>query len=300
MRVRVIVNPIAGHRGRRSTNGAARRDLAHAVVSAYAAVADVVLTAAPGHAVELARRAVADRIDRVVAWGGDGTINEVAGPLIGSDTILGVIPGGSGDGFARGLKIPADPETALARALAATAIRLDVGWMGERHFLNAAGVGFDAAVAEAFRRRPRRGLSGYLIAGFGSACTYRCVTYTLEFDGIQTTAPQFLVAFANGPQYGNGFVLAPGADPTDGWLDAVVVDKASTLRQLWRARRLLLAPDKPQPGLRRKKIKHARISCGGTLVAHVDGEPFLAPSPLVVRVQPAALAVAAGPMAAEG
>ena len=280
--------------------GRQRREFAQTFFTTRALAADVALTAAPGHAMELARRAVDEGLDRVIAWGGDGTINEAAGPLIRSETILGVVPGGSGDGFAGGLKIPADPERALAQAVSATVMKLDVGWMGDRHFLNAAGVGFDAAVAEAFRRRRSRGLAGYVAAGLGSALTYRCVPYSLELDGKETTAPQFLVAFANGPQYGNGFVIAPDADPTDGWLDAVIVDDASTVRQLWRARQLLVAPDKPQSGVRRIKVQRARISCGGTLVAHADGEPMLAPGPLSVRVEPAALAVAAGPMAAAG
>jgi hypothetical protein len=72
------------------------------------------------------------------------------------------------------------------------------------------------------------------------------------------------------------------------------------VRQLWRARRLLVAPDKPQSGVRRVKVQRARISCGGTLVAHADGEPLLVPGPLGVRVEPAALAVAAGPIPAAG
>ncbi len=266
--------------------------MARRVLADRARDVDVVLTTAPGHAVDLAREFVRNRVDRVIAWGGDGTINEVAGPLIATDTVLGIVPGGSGDGLAGGLGIPVDPAAALTAATADAVTRIDVGWLGDRHFVNAGGIGFDAVVATAFSRRRSRGLAGYLLAGFGSACTYRSVHYTLTCGDITASAPQFLLAFANGRQYGNGFVLAPSADPTDGWLDAVIVDDASTIRQLWRARRLLLAPEKPQRGVRRQKIRHATISCGGTLVAHVDGEPYVAASPLVVRVQPRALGVA--------
>ena len=235
---------------------------------------------------------MSDDVDRVIVWGGDGTVNEVAGPLIGTQTVLGIVPGGSGDGLAGGLKVPSDPHEAFALAASDTTLRLDIGWLGNRHFVNAAGIGFDAMVAYAFSQRRRRGFAGYVAAGFGSVASYRCATYTLNLDGATTTAPRFMVAFGNGREYGNGFVLAPDADPTDGYLDAVVVAEGSIVRQLWRARRLILAPGVAEPGIVRVRVRRAEISGPTDLMAHVDGEPFIAKSPVSIRVEPSALTVA--------
>src|SRR6185436_3483978 len=121
---------------------------------------EVLLTRARGHGAEIAA-GLAGRVERVVAWGGDGTINEIAGPLIQSSSALGIVPAGSGDGLARGLGLRRDTETALRTALSAPAMAIDVGFLGGRHFLNIAGVGFDADVARTFNQRAKRGGLGY-------------------------------------------------------------------------------------------------------------------------------------------
>jgi YegS/Rv2252/BmrU family lipid kinase len=295
VRVAVIINPASGRRGRRADAGAARQAIARRVLDARSIDATIAVTQSPGHARELARQFVEDGFDRVVAWGGDGTINEVAGPVLGTQAALGIVPAGSGNGFARGLRLPSRPEHALAAAIEGGVVRLDVGWFGARHFLNAAGVGFDATVAHAFSRRERRGLAGYLTAGFGSVASYRAATYTLELDGARSTGPRFMVAFGNGREYGNGFVIAPDADPADGYLDAVIVADGSIVRQLWRARRLLIRPASPEPGIERVRIRRGRISGPDQLMAHVDGEPVVTPGPVDVRVAPGALALVMPP-----
>ena len=102
--------------------------------------------------------------------------------------------------------------------------------------------------------------------------------------------PRFLVAFANGRQYGNGLVLAPAADPRDGLLDAVIVDSGTPFRQLWRARRMGIRRHAPAQGLHRFKVQSASVS-GPTLACHVDGETFQASGTLNVRLEPRRLLV---------
>src|SRR5262245_56752694 len=143
----VIINPISGARGHRVGSSEARRTIAERVARAHGRAIDVAITTGRGHGAELARAAVARGADRVIAWGGDGTVNEIAGPLIGSRTAFGIVPSGSGDGFARGVGLSRDPERAVAAALTAPARALDVGWLAGRHFLNIAGIGFDAVIA---------------------------------------------------------------------------------------------------------------------------------------------------------
>lgn len=293
MRVAVIINPVAGGPNRATARD--RRDAARAWLEARTIRGDVELTTGHGHAADLARAYVRDGVDRVIAWGGDGTANEVAGPLIGTTAVLGLVPAGSGDGLARSIGLPADPAEALAVAVGDRTMRLDVGWLGDRHFLNVGGFGFDAAVARAFEHDVRRGPAGYVRAGLRCLRSYRAAPCTVDLDGAVLAGAWFLVAFANGREYGNGFVLAPDGDPCDGLLDVVVVETGSRLRQLWRARSLLLKKTLPVDGVRRHRARRAVVSSAAGLVAHVDGEPFAPGSPVAVRVDAGAIRLAVAP-----
>jgi diacylglycerol kinase (ATP) len=292
MRVALIINPISGGRGRSTVEE--RRCLARAVFASRSIDASIEVTTHHGHAVELARRFVRAGMDRLIAWGGDGTANEVAGPLIGTDVVLGLVRGGSGDGLARGLGLPAESGAALAVALGDSVIRLDVGWLDDRHFLNVGSLGFDAAVATAFQDRSGRGLVNYVLAGFGCLWRYRNATFALDLEGAVSEEERFLVAFANGREYGNGFVVAASADPTDGLLDVVIVGRGSILRQVWRGRHFLLRQG-ALPAAVERRVRRTTVS-GGVFHAHVDGEPFRTGPSVSVRVEAGALRLAAIPM----
>jgi diacylglycerol kinase (ATP) len=292
MRVAVIINPISG--GRRRAAAIDRRQFANGWLAARSIDAHIELTTHHGHAIELARTFVRNGYSRVIAWGGDGTANEVAGPLIGTNVVLGLVPAGSGDGLARGLGLPSDPDAALEVAVSDSVLPLDVGWLGDRHFLNVCGFGFDAAVAQAFQEGAGRGFAGYLLAGMGCLWSYRNATYALDLGGDVSRDERFLVAFANGSQYGNGFVLASDGDPFDGWLDAVVIGRGSILRQIWRGRSFLLRKRVPVKGVLRRRVRQAVVA-GTDLRAHVDGEPFRPASPVSIKVEAAAIRLAAMP-----
>ena len=292
MRVAVIINPISG--GPRRAAAIDRQHIARAWLAARSIDADIEVTTHHGHAIELARAFVRNGVDRIIAWGGDGTANEVAGPLIGTAVVFGLVPGGSGDGLAHGLELPADPAAALEMALGDSILPLDVGWLGDRHFLNVGGFGFDAAVAQAFQHRGGRGLAGYLIAGMSCLWSHQNAMYELDLDGVASNEERFLVAFANCREYGNGFVLAPNGDPSDGWLDVVVLGRGSTLQQIWRGRSFLLKKGMPVNGVMRCRVRHATVS-GTGLCAHVDGEPFQPASSVRVRVEPGAIRLASAP-----
>jgi len=290
MRIGIIINPVAG-RGRRSPVGEERASLARRLALRAGVDADIEVTRSAGHGAELARRFHDAGYDVVAAWGGDGTVNEVAGPLIGSTTALAIVPSGSGDGLARGLGVPADPELAIQTALRVESTPMDVGFIGDRHFLNIAGVGFDAAVAVRFARSGRYGTLSYALAAFGGLWSYKCARYALEIDSERSNRRLFLAAFANSRQYGNGIVIAPDANPRDGFLNGIVVEDGSAFAQLWRARRLFVKKLAPAAGIRRLRLTSASIT-GDALHGHVDGEPFETTGRLEVRIEPAALRVA--------
>jgi YegS/Rv2252/BmrU family lipid kinase len=292
MRIGLIINPVSGRAGRRPGTAARRMALARTLLEACRTSAEVSLTRGAGDATALARACVDGGCDRVIAWGGDGTVSEVAGPLVGTRVSLGIVRSGSGDGFARALGIPRDPARALAIALSAHTRAIDVGRFGGRHFLNVAGVGFDGAVAHAFHARRGRGLWGYVSGGLGGVWGYDAASYHLDLDGTLLTGRRFLVAFANGRQYGNDVVLAPDADLADGALDVLVVADGTPLQQFWRARRLLVRRRHPAEGIIRLRIQAAQVS-GDSLICHLDGEPYATRGTVPVSIEPGALQVAA-------
>jgi diacylglycerol kinase (ATP) len=294
MRVGIIINPVSGRHGHSVDTGPRRIDLARRLAAAAGVEADASLTHAGGHAVELAHAFARRAFDVIIAWGGDGTINEVAGPLVGTRTALGIVSSGSGDGLARSLGLPRDVQRAFALAIRGPAGAIDVGFLGDRHFLNVAGVGFDAVVARAFNTRARRGFLGYLAHGLRIGVRYKPDCYQVQLGRDRLEGDRFLIAFANGREYGNGVVLAPDANIGDGWLDAVVVDRGSAFRQMWRARRLAIGTRRPAEGVHRTRVQTARVS-GPRLVCHVDGEAFETRGALDVRIVPSALWVQGGP-----
>jgi diacylglycerol kinase family enzyme len=290
MRIAVIINPISG-RGRRRPAGDARARLARHVTAKAGVQADIEITRFAGHATELARAFVSAGHDVIAAWGGDGTVNEVAGPLVGSRAALAIVPSGSGDGLARSLGLPSRPDAAMAAALGRGRTALDVGYIGDRHFLNIAGVGFDAFVARTFGRSGRFGAAGYGFHALRGLWSYTCAPYDLVLDGSRSSGRRFLVAFANSRQYGNGLVIAPDADVRDGLLNAIVVDDGGPAVQLWRARRLFVSRLAPASGVRRLTVRTGSVE-GPALSGHVDGEPFDTAGRLDVRVERHAIVLA--------
>ncbi|SHL84856.1 lipid kinase, YegS/Rv2252/BmrU family [Chitinophaga jiangningensis] len=176
-----------------------------------------------GHGKDLAAEAVKNGVHTVVAVGGDGSINEIAQGLVGTDTALAIIPLGSGNGLARALKIPLDVNKALQLIVANKQKTMDVGFANEHLFLSNAGVGFDALVAEEFRHTTKRGLYGYAKLVIQRFNSYSPEAYTINIDGKQLEEKAFLLTVANGNQFGYEFKLAPGASVFDGMLDICIM-----------------------------------------------------------------------------
>jgi len=297
MRVTVIINPTSGTRGRHPEVARRRAQLAKDLFSSMGVEHEVLITERAGHAYELARQAVDRHISLVYAWGGDGTMNEVGRALAFGPTALALIPTGSGNGLARELRVPFDPEQALVGALRGTEWAIDVGEIGGRLFFNAAGVGFDAHVTARFNNRPhgRRGLRSYITIATRELFSYRAEEYSITIGEEILQRRALLVVLANSRQYGNGAVVAPRAVLDDGLLDLVIVSARHPASTLWEARRLFNGTVGQGAGVITRRITHATITGTRPLSLHVDGEP--APNsevPLSVRLHPAALRVRTG------
>ena len=292
MSVVVIINPVAGG-SRRGLSVEERVRLVREALVRHHADGRVELTRAAGHGSELAREAVAQECPLVVAWGGDGTINEVASQLVGTGTALGIVRAGSGNGLARELGIPARPEEALAIALGGRERLIDVGEIEGRPFLNVAGVGFDAAMAAEFNKLggERRGSFRYIMRALAAALGYVAGRYTVEVDDQRLDVEALVIAIANLPQYGSNAVIAPRAMPDDGLFDVVVVEKRGRLGTLGLGLRLLDRTIDKASGVTILRGARVRVTGAGPLPFHVDGEPYAGGASVVARIHPAALRV---------
>jgi YegS/Rv2252/BmrU family lipid kinase len=292
MDVAVIINPISGAHGRPEA-GRARAALAEAVLAAEGSAGPVAVTACPGHAAELAREAVGRGAGLVVAWGGDGTVNEVASVLAFGPASLGIVPAGSGNGLARDLGLPRRPAQALRVALRGRERRIDVGELGGRRFVNTAGIGLDVEVAARFnaRARGRRGLLPYLLLTTRALWRYQPVAYTIEADGERLETRALLIACGNARQYGGGAMITPAARVDDGLLDLVVVEARSPWASLWHARRLFTGTLGRAPGVRMRRYTTLTVSAAEPLRFHVDGEPVAGGPRLAGCVHPGALRI---------
>lgn len=296
MRVAVIINPISGARGRPEV-ARQRVRLATELLSAAKRDHEVHVTQRGGHAYELAQSALARGASLVVAWGGDGTMNEVGRAVAFSNATLGLIPAGSGNGLARELGVPMQPERALAAALHADTRTIDVGEINGRFFFNAAGVGFDAHVGWLFNNRPggRRGILPYVTIAARELFTYHSPEYVVTADGETICVQALLIAFANSRQYGNGAIIAPAARLDDGKLTLVIVKERSPLATMWEVRRLFSGALERSSGVTIRQVAQVTITAGGPLRFHVDGEPVDEKSThLTVRIHPGALRIQGG------
>jgi diacylglycerol kinase (ATP) len=253
------------------------------------------VTERPGHARELAKSAARRGVRLIMAWGGDGTINEVASALAFDDVPLGIIPSGSGNGLATELKINRRPDRAIASALAAEPRGMDVGEIDGHLFVNVAGVGLDAHVAARFTdpENVGRGLLGYARVAGRALFTYVPRNYRLELDGMAIESRAVLIGIANGAQYGNNARIAPNATVDDGLLDLVIVEESSRWRTLVNVPKLFSGRAERVSGYRAVKIRRATIESDEPMDYHVDGEPLTGGTSLRIRVHPRALMIAA-------
>jgi diacylglycerol kinase (ATP) len=296
MPVAVIINPIAGRR-LTSDQVRARVDLATRVIRARGQEPVIEVTSAAGQGTVLARAAAAAGATLVIAWGGDGTVNEVAAGVARGPAALGIVPAGSGNGLARELGISHRAERALAAALDAPERVIDAGELGGRLFVNVAGVGFDAWIARRFDARgpdARRGFLIYTGLVLRESLTYVPHRYRVTTGGATVRADNtYFLTLANSPQFGNGARVAPAARIDDGRLDLVVFGARSRIAALWRARRLMTGGLHEGNGISIRPVEEIAIDYDRPLWFHVDGEPVQGAHRLTGRVLPKAIRIRA-------
>ncbi len=245
-----------------------------------------------GHGKDLALEAVKNGVHTVVAVGGDGSINEIAQGLVGSDTALAIIPLGSGNGLARALKIPLDVNKAMQLIVANRQQPMDVGYANEHLFLSNAGVGFDALVADEFRHTTKRGLYGYAKLVIQRFNGYKPEAYSISIDGEKLEENAFLLTVANGNQFGYEFKLAPKASVFDGLLDVCIMPPVNFLQLIPVSLYSLLGKIDKTRYLKHYTGKSVTISGKSLQYLQVDGDAVpLTSAAVELRVQEKAIKV---------
>ena len=260
---------------------------------------DIRMTEYAGHANVIARQCAADGADVVVAVGGDGTINEVARSLTHTQTALGIIPCGSGNGLARHLCIPMNPKEAISIINQCKTETFDYGVINGIPFFCTCGMGFDAFISLKFAESGKRGPITYVENVLKEGLKYKPETYEVEDETGAHRYKAFLIACANASQYGNNAYIAPQASMRDGVMDVIIMEPFTALEAPQISIDLFnktLNSNSKIKTFQTKKI-HIRRAEEGAI--HFDGDPMMTDKDVDVRIEPLGIQIVTNPDAVE-
>lgn len=275
-----VINPISGTQGKEQILAWVNEKLDREKYDM-----EVVYTEYAGHAVKIAAQKAVEKAFAVVAIGGDGTINEIARSLVHTDTALGIIPCGSGNGLARHLQIPLDPKKAVDIINGGRLEVIDYGKINGIPFFCTCGVGFDAFVSLKFSQAGKRGPLTYLEQTLLESLKYRPEVYELEMDGNASTRYRaFLIACGNASQYGNNAYITPRATLDDGLLDVTILEPFTVLDVPSLSFQLFNKTIDQNSRIKTFQCKSLRIHRSKPGVVHFDGDPMMAGEDIEVSI----------------
>lgn len=245
----------------------------------------------PRHGTELAKEAAANNAYAVVAVGGDGSVNDIARGLLGTETALAIIPKGSGNGMARSLKIPLNDQKAVSVINRGKMIKMDVGQANEHTFISNAGVGFDTVISEAFAKSESRGFKTYSWLVAKHLWRYKAPLWDITIDDKPFSERAFMITVANGQQFGYNFKIAPDASWTDGWLDVIVVKPFPKMlggTLVWRAMNGSITKSR---FVRHFRAKSIIVKKAGLRLMQTDGDAHMTNEKVHFSIRPGALNV---------
>lgn len=245
----------------------------------------------PGEATEIAARILDKGCRIIAAVGGDGTVNEVARVVVNTETLLAIIPTGSGNGLARHLKIPASARKAIRLINQLNSQVMDYATVNDEPFFCTSGIGFDARVGNTFAKQKKRGLIAYIKIVLTEFYKYKPFRYMIEINGRQLEREAFLITIANASQYGNNALIAPGAVINDGLLDLCIISKFPRYKVWELGVRMVTGKLPSSPFYEVLKVKEARISSENHTFLHYDGEAGGSVDTIEVHVIPGGLRV---------
>jgi YegS/Rv2252/BmrU family lipid kinase len=279
-----IVNPISGTKSKDALPLLVKQLIDDSLYEC-----EIIKTEYAGHAAELASQCVNDHIDICVAVGGDGTVNEVARSLAHSETALGIIPCGSGNGLARHLCLPMDMKQALQVINAGKTDYFDYGVINDQPFFCTCGMGFDAYVSLKFAESGKRGLATYVENVLKEGLTYKPDTYIITDESGNHQYNAFLVACANASQYGNNAYIAPEASMQDGLLDVIIMEPFNIIEAAKVGFDLFAKTLKSNKHIKTFQARSIHIHRNESGAVHFDGDPTKMGTDIDVRIEPLGL-----------
>ncbi|MGL5152024.1 MAG: diacylglycerol/lipid kinase family protein [Clostridium sp.] len=267
-----IINPVAG-KGNALEYVDRIKNSFHGDESKY----EIIMTRYVGHATEVVKERVKEDNYYVYSIGGDGTLNEVLNGIVGSESVLAVIPSGSGNDFARTIYPQYFKELLLEKTINGEVIPIDIGLINNRYFINISSVGFDAVVVDNARKYKKKrcisGSSAYLLAVLKTLFTFNGMKIKFIVDNIEFERYMYLIAVANGKCYGGGLKIAPFAKVNDGVFDIYAIEKPKLLRLLRFLPRVLRGKDtKDVNEVHFVKTNKIIIKCDKDVIVNIDGE----------------------------
>ncbi len=258
---------------------------------------EIVLTKYSGHAQEIAQDAKNQGIDVVVAVGGDGTVNEVARAIVHSDTALGIIPCGSGNGLARHLMIPLEINKAIETLNFCQIHRLDYGLINSHPFFCTCGMGFDALISMRFAEAGRRGVITYLENILREGLRYKPEFYDIESDQGSMRHNAYLVSCANASQYGNNAYIAPHASMNDGFLDVTIIEPFDMIEAPQICIDILNKTLDKNPRVKTLRTRKINIKRDKPGLIHYDGDPVMSEKDVEISIVGKGIKMVINPLA---
>lgn len=251
--------------------------------------AEIIISENKGDASEITRRKIKEGINRIIAIGGDGTVNEIAKVLVDTEIALGIIPTGSGNGLARHFHIPMEFKNAIEVINHCTIRKMDYGLINGKPFFCTTGIGFDAEVGHKFAKQNRRGFIAYLKIILSGFRAYKTEKYTLIIDDQKIKREAFLITLANASQWGNNACISPMASVEDGLLDICVLSPFPAYMAADIGIRLLTKKIERSRYLEIFRSDKILIKSSGKTTIHYDGEPGEITGNIEVKIIPQGL-----------
>ncbi|WP_295427572.1 diacylglycerol/lipid kinase family protein [Prevotella sp.] len=258
---------------------------------------EIAITQYAGHASEIATKAKDDGVDVVVAVGGDGTVNEVARAIVHSNTALGIIPCGSGNGLARHLLLPLNVRKAIDVINRSEVRQLDYGIINGYHFFCTCGMGFDAFVSMKFAEAGKRGPITYVENVLREGLKYKPETYTIEDDNGTLQYKAFLISCANASQYGNNAYIAPQASMSDGLMDVIIMEPFDVFEAPQISIEMFSKTLDKNSKIKTFRTRHLHIHRDKPGVIHYDGDPVMTGADIDIELKPKGINIIVNTMA---
>ncbi|KAA5547440.1 diacylglycerol/lipid kinase family protein [Adhaeribacter rhizoryzae] len=285
--IKFIINPVSG----RTKGGVDVPGLLNQLLDKERFEPEIVFTQYAGHATEIAREAAAEKIPIVCAVGGDGTVNEVARGLMGTQTALAILPKGSGNGLARHLGIPMNVSHAINILNQGQPSAIDTCTINNHPFFCTAGIGFDAHVSSVFAASTRRGLQTYVQMVLREFFNFKPQVAELALNGQKLKTSCFVVAFANASQYGNNAYIAPMADIRDGLVDVCLIRHLNLAKAIGISYGLITKQIATSPDAEYFKTQEILVKSEHAFKFHADGEYMGEATSFKVQIMPLTLHV---------